>query len=192
MKAKKTAAAEGRTKPTTAAERSASAQNPKRQMVTHEGPAAKAASAGMELLRHNQAIAGPRAGFVSHRTRSGHSFGSLQHYCDRWNQADTDEVTSKPSQSLTLPNLRRDEASTGKVVSKIQAVQQALADVKDSTMVSLVPYLIHIPSPRDLGQVSITRLESLTFLSLGRTTSNSPSLVPSNITAKPFRAKAST
>ena len=106
-------------------------------MVAHEGATAKAASAKMELIRHRQAIASPRAGFISHRTRSGHSFGSLRDYVDKWNQADADEVTSKPSQSLILPNLRPDEPARGKVVSKIQMVQQALADVKESTMVNL-------------------------------------------------------
>ena len=95
--------------------------------------------------------------------QSGHSFGSLQDYVDKWNLANADEVTSKPSQILTLPISQQHEAATGKVVQKLQAVQQALADVKESTMVNLFPYLIYIPSPRDLRRVSITRLESLTF-----------------------------
>ena len=118
-----------------------------RQMVAHDAPATMAASARMDLLWHKQAIAGPRVGFISHRTSSGHSFGSLHDYVDKWNLADADEVTSRPSQSLTLPNPRRDDVATGKVVSKIQMVQQALADVKESTMVSLFPSAIHIPSP---------------------------------------------
>ena len=85
--------AEGQGKLATAA--GASAANTERRMVVTEARAAKAASAKMQLLRHSQAVAGPSVGFVSNRTTSGHSFGSLQGYVDDWNDADTDEVTSR-------------------------------------------------------------------------------------------------
>ena len=87
---------------------------------------------------------------------------------DQWNDADADEVTSK----LTISNLQHVEPATGKVVSKINQPQRALAEAKASTMVNLLSLLIHIPSPRDLGRVSITRPESLNFLSSDRTTAN--------------------
>ena len=72
--------AEGQSKLAAAA--GASAANTERRMVATEAKAAEAASAKMQLLRHSQAVAGPSAGYVSNRTTSGHSFGSLQGYVD--------------------------------------------------------------------------------------------------------------
>ena len=48
----------------------------------------------MSALQHQLAIAGPRAGFVTSRTKSGKSLGSLGHYSRDWNLADA-EVTSE-------------------------------------------------------------------------------------------------
>ena len=82
---------------------------------------------------------------MSHRTTSGHSFGSLKHYCDDWNLADVDEVNSRPSQSLSLPDPRLHEAAPGMVMHKIASVQRALDEAKQSAVVSTLQFLIHIP-----------------------------------------------
>ena len=98
-------------------------------MVTHEGRAAEAASAKMQLLRHSQAIAGKGAGFVSHRTASGKSFGSLKGYVEDWNDADADEVTSK----LSISNLRNIQPAVGKVENKIDLALRSLSEAKVAT-----------------------------------------------------------
>ena len=114
-------------------------------MVTHDAPGALLASAEMDKLRHQMSIAGPRDGFVSHRTTSGHSFGSLKHYCDDWNLADVDEVSSRPSQSLSLPDPRLHEAAPGMVMHKLSSAQRALDEAKQSAAVSTLQLYIHIP-----------------------------------------------
>ena len=114
-------------------------------MVTHDAPGALLANAKMDQLRNQMSIAGPRAGFVSHRTSSGHSFGSLKHYCDDWNMADVGEVNSKPSLSLSLPDPRLHEAAPGMVMHKMASVQRALDEAKETATVSTLQFLIHIP-----------------------------------------------
>ena len=114
-------------------------------MVTHDAPGVLIASAEMDKLRHQMSIAGPKAGFVSHRTTSGHSFGSLKHYCDDWNLADVDEVSSRPSQSLSLPDPRLHEAAPGMVMHKLSSAQRALDEAKQSAAVSTLQLSIHIP-----------------------------------------------
>ena len=100
-------------------------------MVTHEGRAAEAASAKMQLLRHSQAIADKGAGFVSHRTASGKSLGSLNSYVNDWNDADADEVTSK----LSILNLRNIQPAVGKVENKIDLALRSLSEAKVATKV---------------------------------------------------------
>lgn len=73
---------------------------------------------------------------MSHRTASGQSLGSLKHYCDDWNLADADEVNSKPSLSLSLPDPRLHEAAPGMVMHKIASVQRALDEARQTAVVS--------------------------------------------------------
>ena len=126
--------------------------------MPREGPATEEASQKMNLFRHEMAIAGPKAGFVSHLTASGHSLGSLDHYSMGWNLADAGEVTS----SLTLGGDRLHPAASGTLKRKITSVMQALEDVNKTADVSSLPNFflhrtyVYSPSPRDSGLVSIT------------------------------------
>ena len=122
----------GQTKPVSAVEASASTANTDRRLVTHEGSAAEAASAKMQLIRHAQGIAGPGAGFVSHRTASGKSFGSLKGYVADWNDADADEVTSK----LSISNPRHIQPAVGKAEHKIDLALRSLSEAKVATKVN--------------------------------------------------------
>ena len=69
-------------------------QNLDRQIIPAEGRAAEEIHARMSELQHQLAVAGPKAGFVTSRTKSGESLGSLGHYSRDWNLADA-EVTSE-------------------------------------------------------------------------------------------------
>ena len=150
--------AEGQIKPISTAKATASTANTDRRIVTHKGSAAEAASAKMQLLRHAQGIAGPSAGFVSNRTASGNSFGSLKCYVADWSDADSDEVTSR----LAISNPRHIQPAVGKVEHKIDLALRSLSEVKVATKVHFCLFrCIHIPSPRDSGRVSIIQPESL-------------------------------
>ena len=70
-------------------------------MVPHDGRAAQLAANRMAILRQETAAAGTSAGYVTTRTLSGRSLGSLDHYSRDWNLADI-EVTSR----LWLPPTR--------------------------------------------------------------------------------------
>ena len=118
--------AEGQGKLVVAAEASVSVANTDRRIISHEGSAAQAASAKVQLLRHSQALAGKDAGFISHQTASGNSFGSLKGYMEGWNDADADEVTSK----LSIANLRNIQPAVGKVENKIDLALQLLKEAK--------------------------------------------------------------
>ena len=54
-------------------------------MVTMGTTFAELASSGMAQLNHQMAIAGTKAGFVTYRTASGDSLGSLGSYSKDWN-----------------------------------------------------------------------------------------------------------
>ena len=84
-----------------------------------------------------------RSGFVSHRTASGKSFGSLKDYVEQWNDADKDEVTSK----LAISNPRQVEPATGRVEYRIGLAQLALSEAKAATTVNshLLPYTLLVP-----------------------------------------------
>ena len=100
-------------------------------MVATDAKAAKAASAKVQLLCHSVALAGPSAGFASYRTKSGHSFGSLQGYVDDWNDADSDEVTSK----MALSDLKHVHPAIGIAERKIELAMQSLGEAKAATKV---------------------------------------------------------
>lgn len=110
------------------------------QMVPTEGRAAQEIHAKMSALQHQLAIAGPRAGFVTSRTKSGESLGSLGHYSRDWNLADA-EVTSE----LRLAESTLHPAAPGLLKRKILAARHALdevnktADVSTSTEPTLFP-----------------------------------------------------
>ena len=100
-------------------------------MVVSDAKAAKAASSKIQLHRHSLALAGSSAGFVSHRTTSGHSFGSLQGYVDDWNEADADEVTSK----IALSDPKHVNPAIGIAERKIDLAVQSLREAKLATKV---------------------------------------------------------
>ena len=85
----------------------------------------------LQIHRHSRALAGPSAGFASYRTRSGHSFGSLESYVDKWNDAD-DEVTSK---ALTTGPSQSGEA-IGISERKFDLAITALKEAKTTTKVT--------------------------------------------------------
>ena len=117
-------------------------------MVPHTAAGVASASTQLDLVRHKLSIAGAKAGFVSHRTTSGHSFGSLQHYSDEWNLADYEEVSSKPSHLISAPDPRLHEAAPGMVLHKLQIAQQAFAEAKVTALVSFLrhhSYIILVP-----------------------------------------------
>ena len=114
--------AEGQIKPVSTAEATASTANTDRRIVSHEGSAAETASAKMQLVRHAQSIAVKGAGFVSNRTASGNSFGSLKGYVADWNDVDSDEVTSR----LAISNPRHIQPAVGKVEHKIDRALRSL------------------------------------------------------------------
>ena len=109
----------------------ASAAVTDRRMVVSDAKAAEAASTKIQLHRHSLALAGPSVGFVSYRTKSGHSFGSLQGYVDDWNEADADEVTSKVA--LSDPN--HVNPAIGIADRKIDLAVQLLREAKAATKV---------------------------------------------------------
>ena len=84
----------------------------------------------LQIHRHSRALAGPSAGFASYRTKSGHSFGSLETYVDKWNDAD-DEVTSK---ALTIGSSQSGEA-VGISERKFDLAITALKEAKTATKV---------------------------------------------------------
>ena len=135
----------------------APAANPDLQIVPVEGRAAEEIHARMSELQHQLAVAGPKAGFVTSRTKSGQSLGSLGHYSRDWNLADA-EVTSE----LRLASSALHPVAPGTLKRKILAARQALEDVNKTADVSTLPnFSLHrtyaySPSPRDSGLVSIT------------------------------------
>jgi hypothetical protein len=138
----------------------ASAAVTDRRMVVSGAKAAEAASTKMQLHRHGLALAGPSAGFMSYRTTSGHSFGSLEGYVNDWNDADADEVTSQ----MMISDPKHVNPAIGIAERKVDQAVQALRDAKTATKVrscSCFGAHIYIPSPRDLGRMSIIRPESL-------------------------------
>ena len=58
--------AKGQGKLVIVAKANVSVANTDRRIISHEGSAAQAASAKVQLLRHSQALAGNDAGFISH------------------------------------------------------------------------------------------------------------------------------
>ena len=85
----------------------------------------------LQIHRHSRALAGPSAGFASYRTKSGHSFGSLESFIDKWNDAD-DEVTS---QALTIGPSQTGEA-IGISERKFDQAISALKEAKTATKVT--------------------------------------------------------
>ena len=59
--------------------------------------------------------------------------------------ADVDEVNSRPSLSLTLPDPRLHEAAPGMLKHRMQMVQHALDEAKQTTLVNTLQFLIYIP-----------------------------------------------
>ena len=102
-----------------------------RRMVVSGAKAAEAASTKMQLHRHALALAGPSAGFMSYRTKSGHSFGSLEGYVNDWNDADADEVTSQ----MIFSDPKHVNPAIGIAEQKIDQAVQALRDAKTATKV---------------------------------------------------------
>ena len=100
-------------------------------MVVSDAKAAEAASTKMQLLHHSLALAGPSAGFMSYRTKSGHSFGSLEGYVNDWNDADADEVTSK----MIFSDPKHVNPAIGIAEQKIDLAVQALREAKSATKV---------------------------------------------------------
>ena len=94
------------------------------------GPSfAEMASSGMSQLKHQMAIAGTKAGFVTYRTASGDSLGSLGSYSKNWNLADT-EVTSKPTEPQTLV------ATPGTISRKFAVAKRVLQDASAEAQVN--------------------------------------------------------
>ena len=85
----------------------------------------------LQIHRHSRALAGPSAGFASYRTKSGHSFGSLESFIDKWNDAD-DEVTSK---ALTVGSSQSGEA-IGVSERKFDEAIIALKEAKNASKVT--------------------------------------------------------
>ena len=112
------------------------------------------ASSGMAQLKHQMAIAGTKAGFVTYRTASGDSLGSLGSYSKNWNLADT-EVTSKPSEPHKLVT------APGTISRKLAAAKRVLQDASTDTQVNTLLILrlchktsyVYPPSPRDSSPV---------------------------------------
>ena len=110
-------------------------------MVPTEGQAAQEIHAKMSTLQHQLAIAGPRAGFVTSRTKSGESLGSLGHYSRDWNLADA-KVTSE----LRLAESTLHPAAPGILKRKILAARHALDEVNKTADVSTSTEPILFPS----------------------------------------------
>ena len=123
-------------------------------MVTTGTSSAGTASSEMAQLNHQMAIAGTKAGFVTYRTASGDSLGSLGSYSKNWNLADT-EVTSKPSEPHKLV------AAPGTISRKLTVAKRVLQDASADTQVNTLLILrlrhktsyVYPPSPRDSGRV---------------------------------------
>ena len=121
------------------------AANPDLQIVLTEGRAAQEIHAKMSELQHQLAIAGPRAGFVTSRTKSCQSLGSLGHYSRDWNLADA-EVTAE----LRLADHALHPAAPGTLKRKILAVRQALEEVNKTADVSTLlnfSFIVHMYIP---------------------------------------------
>ena len=80
------------------------------------------ASTKMAQLKHQMAIAGNKAGFVTYRTSSGNSLGSLESYSTDWNLADT-EVSTK----LSVPG-EQVLAAPGVICRKMATAKKVLED----------------------------------------------------------------
>ena len=93
-------------------------------MVPHDGRAAQLASNKMALLRQEMAAAGTSAGYVTTRTLSGRSLGSLDHYSRDWNLADV-EVTSR----LSLPPARAGAITPNALARMIAEVRNSVDNV---------------------------------------------------------------
>ena len=91
----------------------------------------------MALLRQQTAAAGTSAGYVSTRTLSGRSLGSLDHYSRNWNLADV-EVTSK----MTIPPTRGGAITPNALARMITEARNSLAIIERATSVRFSPHLI--------------------------------------------------
>ena len=87
------------------------------------------ASTKLAQLKHQMAIAGNKAGFVTYRTTSGNSLGSLGSYSKNWNLADT-EVTSKLSEPSKLVS------APGTISRKLAMAKKALQDATSDAQVN--------------------------------------------------------
>ena len=104
------------------------------QMVPHDGRAALLASNKMALFRQETAAAGTSAGYVTNRTLSGRSLGSLDKYSREWNLADV-EVTSK----LALPPTKASPISPNALARTIAQARNSLDNVERTASVRLSP-----------------------------------------------------
>ena len=101
---------------------SAPEPNPDRQVSLHVSRAAGAT--GTQITPAG-------AGFVSNRTSSGKSMGSLEHYCMDWNSADMSEVSTANPQSKHHP------AGPGALGQKLYAVKAAIAEAEKTAAVNI-------------------------------------------------------
>ena len=105
-------------------------------MVSHDGRAAYLATDKMAILQQ-QTAAGTSAGYVTTRTLSGHSLGSLDHYSRDWNLADV-EVTSK----LSLPPARVGSITLNALARMIAEVRNNVDNVERTASVRYSPSFI--------------------------------------------------
>ena len=106
-------------------------------MVPHDGRAAQLAANRMAILRQETAAAGTSAGYVTTRTLSGRSRGSLDHYSREWNLADV-EVTS----TLALPPTKASPISPNALARTIAQARNSLDNVERTASVRFSPSFI--------------------------------------------------
>ena len=132
-------------------------------MVLKGTSSAEMASSEMAQLKHQMAIAGNKAGFVTYRTTSENSLGSLGSYNKNWNLADT-EVTSKlsePSKLVAVPGtISRKLATAKKVLQDATTEAQVNSLLFSDFIIKHHMYIHPVPEIR----VEFTRLESLETL----------------------------
>ena len=91
----------------------------------------------MAVLQQQTAAAGTSAGYVTTRTLSGRSLGSLDHYSRDWNLADV-EVTLR----LALPPTRASTVSPNALARTIAEARNSLDNVERTASVRFSPSFI--------------------------------------------------
>ena len=96
-------------------------------------------------------------GFISKRTETGHSYGSLEPYIDTWNAGDMAEVSSNPRTGRphqagpsALAQRMHDVGAAAEYLSRTVHAADETAKVLQLLTFNSVKH-IPLPSPRDSG-----------------------------------------